>query len=141
MILIVKLVIFVKNNKFDYFCFVKLQIPITDTTPKLRTAIQVKLIYALLNEKENKELQVLTYLVRHNTSGVFVIKRNYRADIARTIKSTSATVRDCLGSLSRKKLIRYVSNEQGNNLGCYVFHSHLESLCSRKDDLSFSFEL
>lgn len=102
-------------------------------------SLQLSLISLVLSKKKTKEIEVLSYLVRNSTSGMYVIKRNYRLDIAKSIKSTKTSVRDILTNLRKKKLIRFVSNEQGNNLGCYVFHPAIESLCEERKSLTFDF--
>ncbi len=106
---------------------------------RYQTIQQVTLIHSILCVKPTKEMQVLGYMIRHNTGGVFSIKRGYRADIAKNIRSNGNAVKNILKKLIKKKLIKYITNMQGNNLGVYTFCDPIKILCKKDSVILFNF--
>ena len=105
-----------------------------------QTIQQATLIHSILCTKPSKEMQVLAYMIRHNTGGVFIIKRGYRIDIAKNTRSTGTAVKGIIKRLIKKKMIKYISNLQGNNLGVYTFHEGIKVVCNKPQSIIFNFK-
>ncbi|MCC7514564.1 MAG: hypothetical protein IT212_07710 [Bacteroidia bacterium] len=84
-------------------------------------------------------MKVLGYMVRNNIGGIYVMRRNFRKDIAKAIGSSPDNVRNILQILQRKKLINFISNERGGNYGAYGFNPVVESICYGKDSVTLNF--
>lgn len=116
-----------------------LKINISAKSKKDKLAAQVSLFYWFLTKKKQTEIMVLSYMIKHNVNGIYIIKRGHIQIIAASVKVSSRMVKKSMAKLSAKGLIRFVTNGEGNNLGCYYFHKSLEQLCNNPSEIAFVF--
>lgn len=116
---------------------VRINIPSNNS---IRLLQQAAIVIEVLNVKKSKEAKILAYMLKHSSGGAYIIKRGYKADIAKHTKLGSSAVKKMISRLVDRKLIKYVSNELGNNMGVYMFHPALETLSNQTESLTFKFK-
>lgn len=116
-----------------------LRVNIATQSKRDKLTAQVALFYWFLTKKKQTEIRVLSYMLKNNMNGIYLIKRGHVKTIATSVKVSSRMVKKSLVNLSRKGLIKFVTNGEGNNLGCYYFHKSLEQLCSDPREIIFAF--
>jgi hypothetical protein len=100
---------------------------------------QLAIVCEALDDKKRPEVKVLQYMVKHHSGGIYVIRRGYRDDIAKWTKLSRSSVKKIIGKLSSKKIIKYVTNGLGNNMGAYSFHPAVQLICNQTDILTIKF--
>ncbi len=116
---------------------VKINIPVKSNS--YRMTMQLTMLHSVMCARQRKEIRILSYLVRHNTGGVYLLRKGFRVDIAKGVSSTPAGVKEALRSLQHKKMIKFVANGQGSSYGVYSFSKAVESLCKGEESVTFNF--
>lgn len=104
-----------------------------------RSQLEALLIFYLVSGKRTHEIKILSYMLRNHTAGVYVTKRGFQLDMAEALGISVHVVKQSLKRMSKKGLIKYLDNNQGNNLGCYGFHPAAEAITSDHSELTFEF--